>query len=167
MYEIEIKYRLKDPVALRRRLKSLGARKLGEDQERNELYDDGGLRLKKAGCALRVRDTGKSTAVLTYKGPASKGPIKKRLEIETHVDTSAIRQILKYLGFKTQLRYDKVRETYQLKKCLVTIDFLKGHGAFSEIEGPRAQILQLEKALGFTMKDREDRTYAQIVKGSA
>jgi adenylate cyclase class 2 len=163
-YEIEIKYRLKDPRALRTRLKKLGAKKLGVDSERNELYDDAAGGLKKRGCALRVRQTQSDKALLTYKGPVSKGPVKRRLEIETDADPAAIRRILVYLGFQPKLRYDKVRETYGLRSCLVTIDRLKGHGFFSEIEGPRAAILKLEKALGFEVRDREDRTYAQIVK---
>jgi adenylate cyclase class 2 len=166
MIEVEIKYRLKDPRALRARLTKLGARKLGTDSERNELYDDAAGGLKKRGCALRVRQTQSDKALLTYKGPASKGPVKRRLEIETAADPAAIRSILTHLGFLPKLRYDKVRETYQLRGCLVTVDRLKGHGFFSEIEGPRPAILRLEKALGFTPGDREDRTYAQIVKGS-
>ncbi len=166
MIEIEIKYRLKDPAALRARLKKLGAKKLSVDSERNDLYDDAMSGLKKRGCALRVRQTQSDKALLTYKGPSTKGPIKRRLEIETEADPRAIRQILLHLGFLLRLRYDKIRETYRLKGCLVTVDKLKGHGLFSEIEGPRAAILRLEKALGFTAQDREDRTYSQIVKGS-
>ncbi len=164
IFEIEIKYRLRDPKALRARLKQLGAKRLAVDSERNELYDHAVLGLKKRGCALRVRQTGPKQALLTYKGPASKGAVKRRLEIETAVDPDAIRPILARLGFEPKLRYDKIRETYRLKSCLVTVDQLKGHGFFSEIEGPRAAILKLEKALGFTVADREDRTYAQIVR---
>lgn len=163
-YEIEVKYRLKDPRALRVFLRKLGARSLGTDVERNELYDHAELELRRRGCALRIRETGKPQALLTFKGPASQGPVKKRLEIETLVDARAMRGILKALGFRMRLRYDKTRETYRLRGCLVTIDRLKGHGFFSEIEGPRAAILKLEKALGFLPKDREDRTYAQIVR---
>lgn len=161
--EIEIKYRLKNPAELRTRLKRLGAKYLGLDTERNELYDTPARALKKGGCALRVRDTGKADALLTYKGPASKGPVKRRLEIETHVGVAAIRRILPLLGYVPRFRYDKTRETYRLGKCLVTIDKLKGRGMYSEIEGPRAAILKLEKTLGFTPADREDRTYAQIL----
>lgn len=163
VYETEIKYRLKDPAALAARLKRLGARSLGVDVERNDLYDTPARELKKGGRALRVRDTGAADALLTYKGPASKGPVKRRLEIETRVSAAAIRRILPLLGYSPRFRYDKTRHTYRLGKCLVTIDRLKGHGVWSEIEGPRAEILKLEKALGFTAADREERTYAQIV----
>lgn len=164
-YEIEIKYRLKDPAALRTALKRLGAKRLGVDSERNELYDHAALGLKKRGCALRVRQTGPGKGILTYKGPASRGPVKRRLEIETAVDPEAVRQMLARLGFQSKLRYDKVRETHELGNCLVTVDRLKGHGYFAEIEGPRARILKLERSLGFKPSDREERTYAQITSG--
>ncbi len=84
--EVEIKLRVPDLAALRRKLKSLGARLVARVQERNTLYDTPRGQFAKRGQLLRLRletplGAGKPHAVLTYKGPTlrlASGPSARR-----------------------------------------------------------------------------------------
>lgn len=147
---------------MRRRLRALGARKIKTEQELNEMLDDRGA-LRRSGRGLRLRRAGGTSAELTYKGPVSGGTFKKRVEIELAVDYAAMKAILSALGYRTALRYEKVRETYRLAGALVTVDKLLGVGYFLEIEGPHKTIRTLERRLGLGPADRESRTYPALV----
>jgi predicted adenylyl cyclase CyaB len=163
-FEIEQKYRLKDPSAARQALKKIGAKKIAGGLEQNEFYDRGGvLRQKKT--ALRLRQFGKGPATLTLKGPKLKARFTKRMEIETPLDPAAARAILGILGFRLWKRYAKRRELYKAGDALVTLDFLKKFGWFLEIEGNPSAIGRIEKKLGLSFTDRENRSYLQMMFG--
>ena len=53
-FEVEQKYRLKDPKQVRVALKKIGARKIASGVELNEFYDKGDF-FKKQKVALRLR----------------------------------------------------------------------------------------------------------------
>ncbi len=141
--EVEVKLRVEDLAALRRRLARLKMRPSprGRVHERNTLFDtpEGGL--AKHGQLLRIRlvePSGKPRAgggaVLTYKGPAvratsdaqSKPPgaaegrvrgrrYKIREELEARLDDpKQLQQILEALGLRGWFRYEKYRTSYQL-----------------------------------------------------
>ncbi len=159
-YEVEQKYRVKNPAAFRRKIIALKARKISSGFEENAVYN-----LRKFGIRegiLRLRRSGKK-AKLTLKGPRLAGRFKKRVEIETEVDFTAMNLIFRALKWKPSCRYSKVREEYQKGSALIVLDFLKGHGWFAEIEAPARQIHLLERKLGLKISDREHRTYLQIL----
>jgi len=162
-FEIEKKYRLKDPQSMRKLLRKLGAQKKQSGREENQFWDlEGGLEARKT--TLRLRRHG-SSSLLTVKGPrqSQRQNIDKRLEIEMPVDFEVTRAMLKALGFKPWLKYVKKRDLFQLGNVMVTIDDLGKHGWFLEIEGSIRSILTLEKKLGFTSADVEPRSYLAIV----
>ncbi len=162
-FEIEQKYRLKNPAALRSKIKKLGAKLLRQGFEKNELWDYQN-QVRSKGAVLRLRET-KKGGLLTFKGPKLKSQFKRRVEVETSVKPHAVRKLFQKMGFRVIARYQKTREEYQLEKSHITIDYLRGHGWFSEIEASPKEIHRLERALGFTKKDREERTYLELVYG--
>lgn len=149
--EIELKFRLKGPDRLRRRLRELSARCVGQRFEVNRLFDTPQRGLARRGCALRVRvirsaSSDQPTGVLTYKGPREAGPVKVRTELETAVaEPETMAAILSSLGLREMIRYDKTRETWQMDALEVVIDQLPRLGFFGEIEGPSVQQVQLAR----------------------
>jgi predicted adenylyl cyclase CyaB len=161
-FEIEQKYRLKDPARIRTILKKIGATRLGSGVEANEFYDRNSF-FRKQRFALRLRRFGRGPATLTLKGPRIKARFTKRVEIETPVDFAAARAFLNLLGCRVLRRYSKKRELYKLGKTIVTVDFLKKFGWFLEIEGRPQSIKMIGKKLGLRDKDREERSYLQML----
>jgi adenylate cyclase, class 2 len=141
--EIEIKLRVRDVPALRRRLKQLRARVITPcTYESNTLYDTPKKDLARRGQLIRIRTEQPSSttarknstlapkALLTYKGPPpksgmtirqanderrSKSRYKVREEIEIVVsDGEPMRRILGALGLCPLFRYEKFRTTYAI-----------------------------------------------------
>ncbi len=161
-FEVEQKYRIKNPAPIRRALRGLKAKKISAGAEHNTLYDSAG-RLRKRETVLRLRLAPGGKGLLTFKGPRLKGAYKKRVEMETAVDHARMKKILELLGFRPAASYSKYREEYKLGRHHVTIDRLSGKGWFLEIEGAAGGIGRIAKALGLKSKDREDRTYLEIL----
>ena len=149
--EIEVKFRLDGRTAFEERLAAAGAGREGTESERNVLFDDEAGSLKAAGCALRLRTTGRG-ALLTYKGKASfSGGVKSRLELESAVGKpGAISALLAELGYVPQFTYEKRRTTWRFpdpSRPLVVVDETP-LGLFAEIEGADAAVRALAAELG-------------------
>ena len=146
--EIEKKYRLtkRQRDGLLRRLRESKAKELGEVFGVNTLYHGGELDLLRN--VLRLRRAGKR-AVLTYKERLSSvSSTKKRREDETEVaDPEAVDAILRALGFKPALVYEKRRATWEIGTAEVAVDELP-FGLFMEIEAGEAEIARVEKLIG-------------------
>lgn len=163
-FEIERKYRIQNPSVMRRRILETGAKLDGKGAEKNELFDFKGS-LRRRGAILRLRRFSAS-AFLTFKGPRVKGIFKKRIEAETPVHYEAVKSILELAGFRAVAKYNKRRESFKLGPAHITLDYLSGFGWFMEIEAAPKTILALQKKLGLSEKQREDRSYPQMVYGS-
>jgi predicted adenylyl cyclase CyaB len=161
-FEIEQKYRLKDPAKSRALLKKLGAKRVASGIETNEFYDKNDF-FKKQKVALRLRRFAHGPATLTLKGPRIPSGFTKRMEIETPIEYATAKAILRFLGCQATRQYSKKREVYELGKVLVIVDFLKKFGWFLEIEGRPDLIKKIEKKLGLQTKDREERSYLQML----
>ena len=162
--EIEQKYRLKEPSKIRLLLARLGAKKIASGVESNEFYDRNDF-LNEQKVALRLRRFGKQSALLTLKGPRIKNNFSKRMEIETPIDYKTARAFLDFLGCRLLREYSKRRELYSLKTAHITVDFLNQFGWFLEIEAAPQTIRKIEKQLGLTRADREERSYLQMTFG--
>ena len=163
LFEIEQKYRIKNPKMIRALLKKLNAKKIAGGREINEFFDRQSS-LSKKKIAMRLRRHGKK-AVLTLKGPRQASRFTKRMEIETPVDYSLVKTILQLSGFKVIRHYKKNRELYRLGKSRVALDHLLKFGWFLEIEGDIRQIARLEKQFGFKESDREKKSYLHMMFG--
>ncbi len=161
-FEIEQKYRLKNPRTVRALLNKAGGKKIREGSESNEFFDHQGF-FRSQKVALRLRRHGNGPAVLTLKGPRLKSRFTKRLEIETSVDYQAAKALLSFLGCERVMQYRKKRESYRLGRALVTLDFLPAFGWFLEIEARPREIARVAGQLGVGPADREPRSYLQMM----
>ncbi len=104
--------------------------------------------------------------IATIKRPPDLTGITARLQEQTDgvLGPGKARVLLQAAGFKVARKYSKKREEFLLGKAHVTIDQLQKKGWFLEIEGKPAEIAGLEKKLGLSAKDREERTYLEILE---
>ncbi|NLC39441.1 MAG: class IV adenylate cyclase [Clostridiaceae bacterium] len=92
--------------------------------------------------ALRIREqrTGLSAqTMLTYKGAKVDPLSNTRLEVETGIsDAGRMREILKFLGYRSVLTVEKKRREYrgtaEFSQINICLDELAGLGSFIEIE---------------------------------
>ncbi len=149
--ETEVKFRLSSRLPFEARLHALGARREGEERERNVLFDDAGGTLQARGCALRLRTT-ENGALLTFKGKAefSKG-VKSRLELESGVEAPVrIEALLGQLGYVPLFIYEKRRTTWRFTDAarpVVVVDETP-LGLFAEVEGNEGAVRALAGELG-------------------
>jgi adenylate cyclase class 2 len=150
--EIELKLRVESHDPIRRRLQELGATLRKKVVETNRIFDRPSGELRRRGCGLRVRtvvdERGcSSPAKLTLKGPRQGGDLKSREEIESVVeDPSAVVSLLENLGFRTELSYEKRRESWGWRGCIVELDEPVMLGLFVEIEGPNSETIRAVQA---------------------
>lgn len=160
--EIEIKFRIADLAALRRRLRSAKFRLVTRrTHEMNALYDVPGEVLRKRGDLLRLRQYGKEW-VLTHKTKGRTGRHKTRVETETRVtDGKKMDGILRALRFQPTFRYEKLRAEWSDGHGHVVVDETP-IGNFGEIEGVPRWIDRTAKTLGIRPADYLTDTYAGL-----
>lgn len=160
--EIEIKFRVRDPRALSRKLRRAGFRLVTpRTHEMNTLYDLTGNLLRKRGELLRLRLYG-STWVLTHKKKDKSGRHKSRIETETEVrDGEKMGSILRALGYRPVFRYEKFRAEWSDRTGHVVVDETP-IGNFAEIEGPSRWIDQTARLLQVERGDYITATYAEL-----
>lgn len=156
-HEIEIKLKVKDPRALKRRLKECGLVVVERRHfESNTVFDFRDSHLRKARSLLRLRDKG-SHHVLTFKGPAhASNSYKIRPEIEMEVaDGETLQRILQSVGLRSTFRYEKYRTAYAEKDRrrtahtpLLLFDETPV-GYYIELEGPGKWIDRMARRLGY------------------
>lgn len=160
--EIEVKFRIADPIVLRNRILAIGGKSKGCGNEYNILFDTPESRLRASCTLLRLRRS--ATNLLTVKTPpAVLDPEFKILrELETTVaDFAAMRAALHALGFTKEQVYEKERETFTvgaLELCLDRLPF----GWFLELEGEKEDIRTTAAALGLSWQERHTASYRAI-----
>jgi len=190
-HETEIKLRVTDIPALRRRLRQLKARQISpRTHELNTLYDTRTRKLAGQGQMIRIRTEQPAPranrkqrllpreAKLTYKGPAGgkrnpssathrrrKSRYKVREELELSVsDHDQMRQILSALSLRPCFRYEKFRTTYALKGLRnLKIEFDETPiGTFLELEGSPSAINRAAELLGYVHSRYITQTYGDL-----
>jgi adenylate cyclase class 2 len=154
--EIEIKFRVSDLRALRRKLSAAGFRLVTRrTHEMNTLYDLPGEVLRSRNELLRIRKYG-SSWTLTHKSGSKRERHSSRVELETGVaDGKQMDAILRALGYAPSFRYEKFRAEWTDGKGHVVTDKTP-IGNFCEIEGPSrwidatAEKLQVSRAVYMT-----------------
>jgi adenylate cyclase class 2 len=113
--EAELKARVRDPAALRGRLRRLASEELSV--YRDTYYDRPGRDLTAQGRELRVRvmeTSGVRRAVLTYKEPAADAASGSKPEHETKVaDAAVVDDILRALGLEHLVAFEKHCANYR------------------------------------------------------
>ena len=115
MIEAELKARVRDPAALRDRLRRLASEEIS--LYRDTYYDRPGRDLTAQGRELRVRvmeTSGVRRAVLTYKEPAADAASGSKPEHETKVaDAAVVDEILRALGLEHLVAFEKHCANYR------------------------------------------------------
>ncbi len=162
LQETEVKLHSPDLAAVRDALGAAGAR-LSKPRvfERNLRYDSADGALMAAGIVLRLRQD--EAVKLTYKADASMvDGIVSRFEAEVEVsDFETMDVILRRLGYRVGLIYEKYRRTYELEGAEVVLDELP-YGNFTEIEGDAATIERVVDMLGLGRYRRMAGSYTDI-----
>ncbi|MCG3129604.1 MAG: hypothetical protein FLDDKLPJ_00338 [Phycisphaerae bacterium] len=183
--EIELKVRVDDHAAVRRRLVALGAESFGAVIEFNRLFDTRDAALARAGVGLRVRThlplpidlsatpvrtpspavPASRTAKVTVKGPQRPGPFKVRPEEEFDVsDGETVARAFTLLGYETTIAFEKRRESWRLDDCGVELDTLPLLGAFVEVEGPSEQaVSEVRSRLGLDACPHVQASYVSLL----
>ncbi len=164
MTETEIKLRVANVSAMRRRLRTLGWR-VSERRhyEMNLVYDRRNPPWLAAGYLLRIREVG-NRVWLTVKLPMEPGrlhKVREEYEIETR-DRGVVSSIVETMGFKPVWRYEKYRTEFQRprekgpdkgpEKGKILLDETPV-GDLLELEGPPAWIDRTAAKLGFSKDD--------------
>ena len=190
--EIEIKLRVPDVAALRRRLKRLRAREISQrTHELNTLYDTPKNDLRRRGQLIRIRierlasssrrrpQTDDDAAILTFKGPShllSNAPgternseIRSHFKIKDEAEVSVsgpdqMARILRALGLHPSFRYEKFRTTYALPGVRgLKIELDETPvGNYLELEGSIAGIDRGARLLGYKREEYLKETYGSL-----
>jgi adenylate cyclase, class 2 len=164
--ETEIKFYLPDPEAMRARLLALGAVCHGRHMEHNIRLDDAAGSIEARKMVLRIRSMmteQTTTHLLTVKAhEEGADDLSSRREIELEIsDGDAMLAALAVLGYRPFFRYEKRRETFDLRGCEVVIDEMP-YGWFMEIEGTADAIRARVTELGFDLADGLTCGYSRI-----
>lgn len=150
--EIEVKFAVADPEALRRRLAAAGFHEqTARTFERNTLYDTPDRRLRAETAILRVRKYGDRWVVTHKCLPPHHDPgarHKHRQETESQVeDGEALGRIFTQLGYQPVFTYEKWRTEYADASGHCVLDETP-IGVYAELEGPPDWIDATGKVLG-------------------
>jgi adenylate cyclase class 2 len=119
---------------------------------------------------LRVRrtvsqDDGNVSSTLTLKGPRLESQMKSREELEVQVDQAeTTAHIFETLGMVPILRFQKLRESWELKRCRVELDQPPHIGLFVEIEGPDEDTIRTaQEDLGLDHVAHQQKSYVRML----
>jgi len=188
--EREIKLKIDDADAFRRKLERLGALPVagnnGSVHEWNVIFDTPQSDLAKRGQLLRIRtetparvsirgEGASRRVLLTFKRPVEqrKEPaaeyhkVREELELEV-AEAGMLARIFEGLGMRGWFRYEKYRTSYELA---ASVDWAKGLlieldetpiGTFVELEGPPEAIDRAAEELGFSRHDYSLMNYLSL-----
>ncbi len=174
MKELETRIIKIDVASIRKLLISLGAEKVKEENQINDLYDfeDGKLLSQKGYARIRTVDDllhNKQIIFMTTKKMLSQGKFKEMEENEVIVDNKAAAEgIYKSLGLVLKQSIQKFRESYKLEDALIEIDINDKNFCpfpYIEIETDSEEKLEkIVKLLGYTMEDTTSKTIYQLIE---
>ena len=174
MKELETRIIKIDVASIRKLLISLGAEKVKEENQINDLYDfeDGKLLSQKGYARIRTVDDllhNKQIIFMTTKKMLSQRKFKEMEENEVIVDNkTAAEGIYKSLGLILKQSIQKFRESYKLEDALIEIDINDKNFCpfpYIEIETDSEEKLEkIVKLLGYTMEDTTSKTIYQLIE---
>ena len=178
-FEVELKFRVADPLELGRRLADRGATVEAPVAHEDVYFAHPSRDFASTGEAFRIRGEGEANRI-TYKGPKWSGPTKTREEIEIEFaegleSRGELRQVFERLGFAVVATVRKRRTAHQLRvggrELTVAVDEAESLGDFAEVEalvdveadlGPAQNaVLDLARDLGLT--ELESRSYLRMI----
>ncbi|MBD7915777.1 CYTH domain-containing protein [Clostridium sp. Sa3CUN1] len=174
MKELETRVVDIDVDDIRRKMQELGAEKVKEEYQINNIYDfeDNRLLNSKGYARIRITDdrlNNKEVVYMTTKKMLSQGTFKVMEENETVVeDKEAAEKIFLSLGLSLKQSIKKYRESYKLKDSLIEIDINdKSFCPFPYLEIETVSEERLEEILdllGYTLKDTTSKTIYELLE---
>jgi len=160
--EVEVKFYLTDIESMRRGMLELGIQSKGRVFETNIRYEDHGNTLIQKKALLRLRRDEKTTLTFKSRPKRSDRDFKVFHELEVAVDDmETMGQILEALGFHSEQKYEKWRETLNLDRTGFYLDRMP-YGDFLEIEGQPQNIKDWASRLGLNWHRRIRLNYLEI-----
>ncbi len=177
-HEVEQKFRIADPAAVRKRLEALGAKFADPVEQVDAYFNHPSRDFAMTDEALRIRSVGERNFV-TYKGPKLDRDVKMRRELEQPLADGPeaakhFAELLVALGFRPTARVVKHRIAgtldWQGTHYEIAADVVQHLGPFLELElvvdeshtdAAKKQILTLQNELGLTEVER--RSYLEMV----
>lgn len=174
MKELETRIIDIDVDKIREKLQSLGAEKVKEEYQTNNIYDFEDNRLLNAKGYARIRITddkvlNKEVVYMTTKKMLSQETFKVMEENETIVeDKYAAEKIFISLGLILKQSIKKYRESYKLNDSLIEIDIndkVFCPFPYLEIETTSEEKLgEILELIGYTMEDTTSKTIYEILE---
>jgi adenylate cyclase class 2 len=160
--ETEKKYRLgpDDRERITRSLVKLRAVFVGQHREENFIFSSPEMLERASIVRLRYVD---DRCLMTFKRRVeSQSDVKEQIEYETVVgDGREAESILRELGLRPRVIYEKKRDVWNLRTAEVVLDELP-FGTFMEIEGSITSIKEVEMLLGIEDVEAELETYPRL-----
>jgi adenylate cyclase class 2 len=179
MFEVELKFPVRDSASLAERLGQLGAEPLGAETHADTYYNHPCRDFAETREALRVRRIDGVPRV-TYKGPKLSGEIKARWELEWRLDPgdpdgAKTETLLQSLGFEAVATVLKRRQSFRVidgdEPLTVTLDQVEQLGSYAEIEtvargeaevpAARDRVARLAERLG--LRTPEPKSYLRML----
>ena len=174
MKELETRKVDIDVDDIRRKMKVLGAEKVKEEYQINNIYDfeDNRLLNSKGYARIRITDDrliNKEVVYMTTKKMLSQGTFKVMEENETVVeDKEAAEKIFLSLGLSLKQSIKKYRESYKLEDSLIEIDINdKNFCPFPYLEIETTSEERLEEILTlleYSLKDTTSKTIYELLE---
>jgi adenylate cyclase, class 2 len=177
-WEVEQKFRVDDPPAIRDRLIALGVQFHGSESQVDHYFRHPSRDFAATDEALRLRQIGDQNFI-TYKGPKIDAATKTRRELELPLSSGAaaftqFAELLTALGFTAAGTVRKQRQpgilTWQSHEVGVALDAVEGLGSFVELEigatdemlpSAKAALASLQLQLGLSNIER--RSYLELL----
>lgn len=174
MKELETRVVDIDVDKIRKILNDIGAEKVKEEYQINNIYDFEDNRLLNAKGYARIRITddrlnNKEVVYMTTKKMLSQGTFKEMEENETIVeDKEAAVKIFTSLGLSLKESIKKYRESYKIKDSLVEIDINdKSFCPFPYLEietYSEDRLKEILNLLGYTIEDTTSKTIYELLE---
>lgn len=163
MQEIEIKIKLDDAEALKKKVQASGGKKLREELQHDVMYDDGKGFFDAENC-LRLRFIPSEGWYLTLKNkPSSHDYFLTRKELETKIDSGDVMDlILRDLGFTPYRIKEKQAIYYDLNGVHLRFDKMPFLGDFIEIETEEDKIKKIVGQLGLNLNQGTSKDYTTL-----
>ena len=174
MKELETRVVDIDVDKIRNILNTLGAKKIKEEYQINNIYDfeDNRLLNSKGYARIRITDdrlNNKEVVYMTTKKMLSQGTFKEMEENETIVeDKEAARKIFEALGLSLKQSIKKYRESYKINDSLIEIDINDKNFCpfpYLEIEtSSEEKLKEVLELLGYTIEDTTSKTIYELLE---
>lgn len=174
MKELETRVVDIDVEKIRGILNNIGAEKVKEEYQINNIYDfeDNRLLNEKGYARIRITDdrlNNKEIVYMTTKKMLSQGTFKEMEENETIVeDKDAASKIFTSLGLSLKQSIKKYRESYKIKDSLIEIDINDKNFCpfpYLEIETfSEERLKEILNILGYTIEDTTSKTIYELLE---